>query len=55
MSQTKTIAGHEVQLIAYPDGEVRPTDFRIVSAELPELRPGSISQARTKPCGSRPP
>jgi hypothetical protein len=32
VSQAKTIAGREVQLIAYPDGEVSATDFRIVSA-----------------------
>jgi NADPH-dependent curcumin reductase CurA len=34
--------GREVQLVSYPRGEVRPSDFRIVEAEVPEPGPGEV-------------
>ena len=37
-----TIIGREIQLIRYPQADVRSTDFRIVEVEIPELRPGEV-------------
>jgi NADPH-dependent curcumin reductase CurA len=34
--------GREVQLVSYPDGEVRPSDFRVVEAEVGEPGPGEV-------------
>jgi len=34
--------GREVQLVSYPRGEVRPSDFRIVEAEVREPGPGEV-------------
>ena len=34
--------GREVQLTAYPKGEIRPTDFRIVEVEVREPEPGEV-------------
>jgi NADPH-dependent curcumin reductase CurA len=42
MTETGTINGREVHLVAYPNEEVRPTDFRIVSTQLGALRPGEV-------------
>jgi NADPH-dependent curcumin reductase CurA len=37
-----TLTGREVQLHAYPNGEVATGDFRVVEAAVPELRPGTV-------------
>jgi NADPH-dependent curcumin reductase CurA len=43
MTSTLTpVTGREVQLIRYPDGTVRSTDFRIVEVEVPEPGPGEV-------------
>jgi NADPH-dependent curcumin reductase CurA len=34
--------GREVQLVSYPRGEVRPSDFRIVEADVREPGPGEV-------------
>jgi hypothetical protein len=34
--------GREVQLVAYPRGEVRPSDFRIVEVEVAKPGPGEV-------------
>jgi NADPH-dependent curcumin reductase CurA len=36
------LTGREVRSIAYPSGEVRPSDFRIVEVDVPEPRPGEV-------------
>lgn len=36
------VTGREVQLASYPDGELRPTDFRLVEAPVPDPRPGQV-------------
>jgi NADPH-dependent curcumin reductase CurA len=36
------VTGREVQLTAYPRGEVRESDFRIVETEVPEPAPGEV-------------
>jgi NADPH-dependent curcumin reductase CurA len=43
MAATRTaVRGREVQLIRYPDGPVRSSDFRITEVEVPEPRPGEV-------------
>jgi NADPH-dependent curcumin reductase CurA len=43
MTSTPTpVTGREVQLIRYPGGTVRSTDFRIVEVEVPEPGPGEV-------------
>jgi NADPH-dependent curcumin reductase CurA len=39
---TRALGGREIQLIRYPDGEVKSTDFRIVEVRVPELRPRQV-------------
>ena len=36
------MTGREVQLVAYPRGEVRPSDFRVVEAEVAKPGPGEV-------------
>ena len=36
------MTGREVQLVAYPHGEVRPSDFRVIEVEVPEPGPGEV-------------
>src|SRR5262249_22224946 len=36
------VSGRQVQLVSYPEGPVRPADFRIVSAPVPEPGPGEV-------------
>jgi NADPH-dependent curcumin reductase CurA len=36
------LTGREVQLTSYPDGELRPSDFRVVEAPVPDPRPGQV-------------
>jgi NADPH-dependent curcumin reductase CurA len=36
------VIGRQVLLARYPDGEVQPEDFRIVSAQVPEPGPGEV-------------
>jgi NADPH-dependent curcumin reductase CurA len=36
------MTGREVQLIAYPRGEVRPSDFRVVEVEVRDPGPGEV-------------
>ena len=36
------ISGREVQLVAYPDGALRASDFRIVDVDVREPRPGEV-------------
>jgi NADPH-dependent curcumin reductase CurA len=36
------ITGRELQLVSYPRGEVRESDFRIVQAEVPDPRDGQV-------------
>jgi NADPH-dependent curcumin reductase CurA len=36
------MTGREVQLVSYPRGEVRPSDFRIVDVEVAEPGPGEV-------------
>jgi NADPH-dependent curcumin reductase CurA len=36
------MTGREVQPISYPRGEVQPSDFRVVTAEVPEPRSGEV-------------
>jgi NADPH-dependent curcumin reductase CurA len=37
-----TFTGRQVQLTAYPDGEVRPSDFRIVEVDVRKPGPGEV-------------
>ena len=34
--------GHELWPVSYPQGEVRPTDFRLVEVEVPRPRAGEV-------------
>jgi len=36
------MTGREVQLVTYPHGEVRPSDFRVVEVEVREPGPGEV-------------
>jgi NADPH-dependent curcumin reductase CurA len=36
------MTGREVQLVSYPRGEVRPSDFRVVDVEVAEPGPGEV-------------
>lgn len=36
------MTGREVRPVAYPRGEIRPSDFRVVEAEVPEPRVGEV-------------
>jgi NADPH-dependent curcumin reductase CurA len=36
------VRGREVQLVQYPDGEVRPSDFRVVEVDVREPGPGEV-------------
>jgi len=36
------MTGREVQLVTYPQGEVRPSDFRVVEVEVREPGPGEV-------------
>jgi NADPH-dependent curcumin reductase CurA len=36
------VRGREVQLVRYPDGEVRPSDFRVVEADIRDPEPGEV-------------
>ena len=36
------MTGRQVQLIAYPRGEVRASDFRVVEVDVPEAGPGEV-------------
>jgi NADPH-dependent curcumin reductase CurA len=36
------MTGREVQLVSYPRGEVRPSDFRVVEVEVAEPGPGEV-------------
>jgi len=36
------MTGREVQLVAYPRGEVRESDFRVVEVAVPEVGPGEV-------------
>lgn len=42
MHGAQPLSGREVQLAAYPDGELRASDFRIVDVPVPEPRPGEV-------------
>jgi NADPH-dependent curcumin reductase CurA len=36
------MTGREVQLVAYPDGAIRPTDFRVVEVDVPDPEAGEV-------------
>ena len=36
------MTGREVQLVSYPRGEVRPSDFRVVEVDVPRAGPGEV-------------
>jgi NADPH-dependent curcumin reductase CurA len=38
----QSLSGREVQLVSYPDGEPRASDFRIVEAPVPAPGPGEV-------------
>ena len=42
MHSAESLSGREVQLSSYPDGEPRPSDFRIVDVAVREPRPGEV-------------
>ena len=42
MHSAQSLSGREVQLSSYPDGEPRPSDFRIVDVAVREPRPGEV-------------
>jgi NADPH-dependent curcumin reductase CurA len=37
-----SLSGREVQLHAYPNGEVASTDFRVVETAVRQPRPGEV-------------
>ena len=42
MHGAQPLSGREVQLAAYPDGELRTSDFRVVEVPVREPRPGEV-------------
>jgi NADPH-dependent curcumin reductase CurA len=40
--RAQSLSGREVQLVSYPDGELRTSDFRIVDAPVRALRPHEV-------------
>jgi len=36
------VRGREIQLVAYPDGAVRPSDFRVVEVDVPQPQEGEV-------------
>ena len=42
MHGAQSLSGREVQLAAYPDGELRASDFRIVEVPVREPGPGEV-------------
>jgi NADPH-dependent curcumin reductase CurA len=42
MSDTSIVTGREMQLVAYPNGVVRPADFQMISTRLGPLHPGEV-------------